>query len=265
MGFKNFHFQNSSLLAKQAWRLHQSPNAYWAYTLNSIYCQHQEFWNCSFKRGGSWVWQSILHEWDQLLQSRRWAIGRNCSLAIDRVRWLNSRNMAQVIPSTSAVTIGDLMEGDQPKWNVNMLKNNLSSASAIEAIQTPISRSMVNAEIYWPHTKDGIYNVKSGYRRIQEINTHIHSGPTSSRVATSEMWNLLWKIKVPEKIKQFLWRACHNTLATKGNLATKKEFLTLIYVLFVTNTQRLWRTCYFYVNGLNLYGLVFSAALCPLH
>lgn len=40
------------------------------------------------------------------------------------------------------------------------------------------------------------------------------------------MWSALWKMKVPSsKIKVFGWRACHDILPTRVNLAKRKIIL----------------------------------------
>ena len=36
------------------------------------------------------------------------------------------------------------------------------------------------------------------------------------------MWKTLWKLKVPNKIKVFGWRACCNILPTRVNLLKKR-------------------------------------------
>lgn len=61
LGFRNFHHLNSSLLSKQAWRMHLKPNAYWALTLKSIYCERADLWTVNSKTGDSWVWKRLLH------------------------------------------------------------------------------------------------------------------------------------------------------------------------------------------------------------
>ena len=43
------------------------------------------------------------------------------------------------------------------------------------------------------------------------------SGPIGCQV-----WAKLWKLNVPNKIKVFGWRACHNILPTRDNLMLRK-------------------------------------------
>lgn len=36
------------------------------------------------------------------------------------------------------------------------------------------------------------------------------------------LWKKIWRIKVPQKIKVFMWKLCHNALPDLGNLRKKK-------------------------------------------
>lgn len=92
----------------------------------------------------------------------------------------------------------------------------------IEVIQTPISGSLSSDKLYWPFTNDGVFNVKSGYQRVRELNAQINLGPSSSNSIDYEFWKNLWHIPIPEKIKHFLWKCCHNILPIRANLARKK-------------------------------------------
>ena len=39
------------------------------------------------------------------------------------------------------------------------------------------------------------------------------------------MWAAIWKLQIPNKIKVFGWRACHDILPTRGNLKKKRILL----------------------------------------
>uniref|UniRef100_A0A2N9FUN2 Uncharacterized protein n=1 Tax=Fagus sylvatica TaxID=28930 RepID=A0A2N9FUN2_FAGSY len=48
---------------------------------------------------------------------------------------------------------------------------------------------------------------------------------SSSTNNMSQLWTALWSQKVPNKIKQFLWRVCNNALPMKTNLVHRKVIL----------------------------------------
>ena len=41
---------------------------------------------------------------------------------------------------------------------------------------------------------------------------------SSSKIAVEMVWCSIWKAKVPNKVKMFAWRACHNVLLAFANL-----------------------------------------------
>ena len=71
--------------------------------------------------------------------------------------------------------------------------------------------------LIWPKERSGQYSVKSGYSLL-------HESPPSDPVQTEEVearklfWRRIWKLRIPEKIKHFMWKSCTNSLPTKTNL-----------------------------------------------
>jgi hypothetical protein len=53
---------------------------------------------------------------------------------------------------------------------------------------------------------------------MEKDRTERHRGVGSTSSATSNFWKILWNMKVPNSVKMFLWRACHNIIPTKVNL-----------------------------------------------
>lgn len=50
------------------------------------------------------------------------------------------------------------------------------------------------------------------------------------------VWKILWDLKVPPKVKHFLWRAAYEILPTKDHLWSK-QILVDPGVLFVVQTE----------------------------
>ena len=47
--------------------------------------------------------------------------------------------------------------------------------------------------------------------------------PSSSNTnEVKSFWKSIWRLKVPNKVKVFLWRTCSNALPTKVNLRKRK-------------------------------------------
>lgn len=67
--------------------------------------------------------------------------------------------------------------------------------------------------------KSSIYSVKSGYlvaKQIVECETN--SGASSSTYNMTQLWKVVWKLKVPPKIKYFVWKVLSNAIPSFENL-----------------------------------------------
>jgi hypothetical protein len=73
--------------------------------------------------------------------------------------------------------------------------------------------------VRWPHTKNGIYSIKSAYNFARSDNFFAsrsrRGGGSSSMAAYEEKhWKMVLKIKAPGKMKIQLWRFAHDCLPT---------------------------------------------------
>ena len=86
----------------------------------------------------------------------------------------------------------------------------------------PLSRRKVGDSIFWVHTRNGGYFVKSGYHVAREVLKHEGWAECSSGGDMQQVWQALWKMRLPNKIKIFGWRVFHGILPTRVNLMKKK-------------------------------------------
>lgn len=85
----------------------------------------------------------------------------------------------------------------------------------IESIRKCSINKSLEDKLIWHFDKTDNYTVKSGYKVF--LNSKI-DGIASSSNSMEKVWNSLWKLKIPSKIKLFCWKALNNTLPTKLNL-----------------------------------------------
>ena len=92
----------------------------------------------------------------------------------------------------------------------------LFDAPTAQAIlDTPLQPLVTEDKMIWKEEKIGKYSVKSAYKIcVSEIadNSHMH---------VHGRWNLIWKLKVPPKIKNFLWRVCRGCFPTRARLSSR--------------------------------------------
>lgn len=79
----------------------------------------------------------------------------------------------------------------------------------------PLGRSGSRDGWLWHYGKDGVYSVKSGYKLVM-----LQARPASSSypITLTKSWAGLWALKIPVKIRIFMWRAFQDCLPTMTNL-----------------------------------------------
>ena len=87
-------------------------------------------------------------------------------------------------------------------------------------LKIPLSPTNVEDKLIWPHVPNGMYVVKLGYRFLVQEKT----GPQPSHQVQADspnIWHRIWGLSMPNKVKNFLWRACKE-LPVKTNLTRRK-------------------------------------------
>jgi hypothetical protein len=71
--------------------------------------------------------------------------------------------------------------------------------------------------------KKGVFSVKSAYHLgISLKETKLCKDDSGSSADRPPLWNNIWNLKLPGKVRIFLWRLCHNSLPTKLNIQRKR-------------------------------------------
>jgi hypothetical protein len=74
--------------------------------------------------------------------------------------------------------------------------------------------------IAWSQEANGMFSVRSAYRLgIELILSALSTGQSSSAPnGDRQVWNIIWKANVPQKLRIFAWKATTNSLAVRTNL-----------------------------------------------
>lgn len=133
-------------------------------------------------------------------------------------------------------------------------------ASAILATRVP---SHVTCDrIAWSITKDGQYDVKTGYRFWYENNI------VTAVSSQSSGWSRIWRLILPHKMKIFLRRFCQNNLPVRNRLKSKGVGCPLICPMCGVDVEHLMhvfldctfaRSCWHYVGLQYNWDEIFSA------
>ena len=117
--------------------------------------------------------------------------------------------------------VSDLIDPVYKVWNEDAIDRNFLAFEATTIKNMPICRSIQEDVLLWPFNPNGVYTVKSGYRFLYDEQCRKQLGPSEVEVLKL-MWNRIWGLHVPNKIKHLAWKACKNALPTKLNLVRHK-------------------------------------------
>ncbi|CAN6554430.1 unnamed protein product [Malus baccata var. baccata] len=229
LGLRCFTDFNDALLAKQCWRLLSEPNSLWTTVFKARY-----FPNCSFidaKRGGraSWAWSSLLVGRDIILEGAHWQImnGREVRVWVDR--WIPSIPLGKPSPLGTVqvfrnLRVNSLICNGSGDWEVDFLKPFVVDDEIKAILEIPLGDPTLKDRLVWPFEKKGAYSVKSGYHWALS-RTHVHRNlhPHRSDMIPTQLWKCMWSLKVPPKIRVFMWKSLHAAVATMANLFFRRS------------------------------------------
>ena len=156
-----------------------------------------------------------------------WRVGDGASIRPLRDKWIPNHpsNMVLFPPNEEQWEwrVLDLIDPFLRCWDRDSVLQIFQKEDAEAILRIPLSRRHIPDSVMWPHTKDGIYTVKSGYHVATELlKIEKNWAEGSSRSPSNKVWERIWKLRIHNKIKVFAWRAGLNILPTLDNLCKRK-------------------------------------------
>ena len=160
------------------------------------------------------------------MMGAKWRVGDEKSIGVYNDSWIPGLPSGRVASSFSGlgrdIGVVELIHQVTGSWHVNLMENSFFPFEAQQILAIPLCASQQSNFFYWSLEKNGIYSVKSGYKILcDEARSEEALG--SNRNGGSGLWSSIWKLKVPGKIKHFLWKASTDSLPTEANLLKKKS------------------------------------------
>ncbi|XP_019179229.1 PREDICTED: uncharacterized protein LOC109174447 [Ipomoea nil] len=214
LGFKWLHEFNLALLAKQGWRLLTNPNTLMARVLKARYYPTSTFYDAAIGGNPSYVWRSIMASQGLVKSGCRRRIGNGRTTQVWAHPWLSDSHdpyVSTAQPATNqGLIVADLVDDTTGAWNNNLIQQIFNARDAALINKLPLN-GMYDDLWYWEGDITGNYSVKSGYRRLGD-----------AFAPSSPVWSSIWRLKIPPKWKNFMWRAFSNILPTLDNLIKKR-------------------------------------------
>lgn len=119
----------------------------------------------------------------------------------------------------------ELIDWTTRTWDRQLVETKFHSEDAEAILRIPLSRRHSIDKLFWLHNREGKYSVKSGYHLAKLPGKEADSQrECSTGGGINPVWSKMWKLIIPNKIKNFGWRACHNILPTHENLVQRRVF-----------------------------------------
>jgi hypothetical protein len=222
LGFRDIELFNLSLLARQAWRLIEGPMTLSARILKAVYYPSMSFLESDLGAHPSQIWRAILDGRDVVAQGIIKRIGTGESTNIWKQNWLPRSGMMRPIASLVAhppQLVADLIDASSSSWREEELRRVFVPVDVEVILQIPLCTKKINDFWAWGEDRRGKFSVSSVYRMLfnmkcQRENLLDGRGGTSSIQQEMKDWTSLWNIKVPSKLKNFIWRLCNESVPT---------------------------------------------------
>ena len=128
-----------------------------------------------------------------------------------------------MVPGFEDGRVSDLINPFTRTWDLNLVHGLLSPDEAALVLRIPLSRTPVEEKIIWPFTPSGKYTVSLGSKFLTKLNSV--KIPTANQQRQNGIWNQIWGLNVPNKVRHFMWLVCKEDIQTKHNLLRRKILL----------------------------------------
>jgi hypothetical protein len=109
------------------------------------------------------------------------------------------------------------------QWKEDMVRATFHAQDAEEILRIRLPRCFGDDYLAWHFEKSGDFSVKSAYRLALLNDGHISTGQNSNRPEGDRpIWDVIWKAKVPQKVKIFTWSLATDSLAVQTNRCSRK-------------------------------------------
>ena len=150
-----------------------------------------------------------------------WCIGTEEALRIKEDRWLPGRANCSVIsplPSLDPnVKVSTLIDQDTIAWKTEAVQQLFLPHEVEIILGIPLSIRHLVDRIIWVHTPSGTFTTCSAYKLLISCDASSSAGG-SNLEAQKKFWKGIWQLRVPNKIRHFVWRICNNALPIMVNL-----------------------------------------------
>jgi ribonuclease HI len=219
MNFRHFYGFNLAMLGKQGWKLLTDQDTIVTKIFKARYFPQSDFLGARLGHNPSFVWRSIYTSQVIVKGGLRWCIGDGKDISVWNEPWLrtseNSYIMSPLLQGGENLKVADLMDEATCTWKWDLI-NAIFNDRDIREIKKMAAINGGEADHkVWKFNNKGSYTVKSAYRYSMEtlVDNEEYRVPGE--------WMHIWNLKIPQRVKIFMWRVLRGCLPTRDKLQRK--------------------------------------------
>ncbi|CAA7031188.1 unnamed protein product [Microthlaspi erraticum] len=223
LGFRVLEDFNTALLAKQLWRLLDSPGSLFSRVFKGRYYRNATPLDPIKSYSPSYGWQSIVSARPLVNKGFIKRVGSGSSISVWDDPWILASRPRSAqgngINYYPHLRVRDIMTPGKSTWNLPLLNQLFESTDISLIMGMPTAQRDRPNSLRWFYTKTGQYTVKSGYtlaERSREDDTRPHFGPDVCRLQAQA-----WKIPCTQKLQHFLWQILSGCISVGARLRSR--------------------------------------------
>lgn len=158
-----------------------------------------------------------------------WRIGDGSSVHIWEDPWIPTGSSRRPRPprgGTLPSKVSELIDPYTGSWDTELVKDLFWEEDVVNILAIPVHIDREDT-VAWHFDQKGVFSIKSAYHVLEDeaellqVRQKGESSLLSNNRGGGDIWKKIWKLPGPLKIKQFVWRVAHNSLAFKQNISRR--------------------------------------------
>ena len=114
-----------------------------------------------------------------------------------------------------------LFDADTRQWNRPLIQSLFHASTRDDILRIKLGDARTWDKLHWIETKSPTFSVKSAYHVALRL-SNAAVGEHSLANQDKGLWNKVWSLNTPPKVRNFLWCACFDIFPTRVNLQRRK-------------------------------------------